>query len=66
MVTLPLEKDSELHINDGKVSVQVDKKTSLDQFYAPTEVTTMKSDNMSNTVSEDSQPNDDGGTDYNE
>lgn len=64
MVTLPLEKDSELHVNDGKVSVQVDKKTSLDQFYAPTEVSTIKSDNTSNTVSEDSQPNDDGGTDY--
>lgn len=64
MVTLPLEKDSELHVNDGKVSVQVDKKTSLDQFYAPTEVSTIKSDNTSNTVSEDSQPNNDGGTDY--
>jgi hypothetical protein len=64
MVTLPLEKDSELHVNDGKVSVQVDKKASLDQFDVPSEVTSTETDNMSNTVSEDSQSNDDGGTDY--
>lgn len=64
MVTLPLEKDSELHVNDGKISVQVDKKTSLDKFDVPSEVTSTETDNMSNTVSEDSQSNDDGGTDY--
>ncbi len=72
IITLPLEKDSELQIKDNKISLQVDKNSPLSNYQSID--TTTKEDPSSNgfdqktlenkSVSEDAIPNDQGGIDY--